>query len=165
MTGENLAAVLQRLIWSKLGAEQEAYFWLDPFGAEMAGAGLSISLRDAARFGQMILRDGQYNGQQVISADIAQRIKTSRNAELFGLYYDDPWYGEFGGSYHDQWWSYKGSNVVAALGIHGQFIYINPDAGVVIAKHSSDPDAESERVDNETILVMNAIADYLSKDQ
>lgn len=98
-------------------------------------------------------------------ADITRRIKTVRNAELFGLYYDDPWYGEFGGSYHDQWWGYKGSNVVAALGIHGQFIYINPDAGVVIAKHSSDPDAESERVDNETIPIMNAISDYLSTDQ
>jgi CubicO group peptidase (beta-lactamase class C family) len=165
VTGENLAVNLQQLIWSKLGAEQEAYYWLDPFGVEMAGAGLSISLRDAARFGQMILQDGQYNGQQVVSADIARRIKTVRNTELFSLYYSDPWYGEFGGSYHDQWWGYKGSNVVAALGIHGQFIYINPDAGVVIAKHSSDPDAENERVDNESILVMNAISDYLRAGQ
>jgi CubicO group peptidase (beta-lactamase class C family) len=131
----------------------------------MAGGGLSMSLRDAARFGQMILQDGQYNGQQVVSADVAQRIKTIRNAEKFGLYYNDPWYGEFGGSYHDQWWGYKGSKVVAALGIHGQFIYINPDVGVVIAKHGSDPDAENYRVDNESILVMNAISDYLSTGQ
>ncbi len=37
VTGENLAQVLQRLLWSKLGAEHEAYYWLDPFGVEMAG--------------------------------------------------------------------------------------------------------------------------------
>ena len=92
---------------------------------------------------------------------MAKRIKTIRNTELFSLYYADPWYGEFASSYHDQWWSYNGSNVVAALGIHGQFIYIDPDTHIVIAKHSSDPDAESERVDNETILLMNAIAAYL----
>jgi CubicO group peptidase (beta-lactamase class C family) len=163
VTGENLATALHRMIWSKLGAEQEAYYWLDPYGVEMAGGGLSMSLRDAARFGQMILADGHFNGQQIVSAAIAQRIKTPRNAELFSLFYDDPWYGEFGGSYHDQWWGYKDSNVVAALGIHGQFIYINPDADVVIAKHSSDPEAESERVDVESVLVMNAILEHLQQ--
>jgi len=161
VTGDTLAGALHHMIWSKLGAEREAYYWLDSYGVEMAGGGLSLSLRDAARFGQMILQDGRFNGQQVIPSTVAQRIKTIRNTELFSLYYDDPWYGEFASSYHDQWWSYNGSNVVAALGIHGQFIYIDPDTHVVIAKHSSDPDAESERVDNETILLMNAIAAYL----
>jgi len=162
VTGKNLAAVLQEQIWSKLGAEQEAYYWLDFFGVEAAGVGLTISLRDAARFGQMILQDGRYNGQQVIPEESARRIKTPHNQELFSLHYDDPWYGEFGASYHDQWWGYVNSPAIAALGIHGQFIYINPVAGVVISKQSSDPDAESERVDNETILVMDAISNYLS---
>ena len=129
----------------------------------MAGGGLALTLRDAARFGQMILADGFYNGRQVVSEAIAQRIKTKRNADRFGLYYDDPWYGQVAESYHDQWWGYTGVNAVAALGIHGQFIYLNPDADVVIAKHSSDPDAESERVDSETALVMHAIADYLAE--
>jgi len=161
VTGKNLAQNLQALLWSKLGTEQEAYYWLDPFGVEMAGGGLNICLRDAARFGQMILQDGYYNGQQVISRNIARRIKTQRNAELFSRYYTDPWYGEIAHSYHDQWWGYTGVNAVAALGIHGQFIYINSDADVVIAKNSSDPDAESERVDNETALIMHAISKYL----
>ena len=163
VSGENLAQVLERLLWSKLGTSQNAYYWLDPLGVEMAGGGLSMSLRDAARFGQMILQDGFYNGQQVISKEVARRIKTKRNADRFALYYDDPWYGEVADSYHDQWWGYTGVNAVAALGIHGQFIYINSDADVVVAKHTSDPEAESERVDGETTRIVHAIAAHLSK--
>ncbi|MFC1795804.1 serine hydrolase domain-containing protein [Pseudomonadota bacterium] len=162
VSGQKLSQVLSRLIWSKLGAGQEAYYWLDPHGVEMAGAGLAISLRDSARFGQMILQDGKYNGKQVISTAIARRIKRQRNAELFNRYYNDPWYEKVAASYHDQWWGYAAVNAVAALGIHGQFIYINPAARVVIAKQSSDPDAESDRVDNETPMIMHAISAYLA---
>lgn len=161
VTGKTLADNLSERIWVPLGAADDAYYWLDFHGVEMAGGGLAMTLRDAARFGQMILQNGRYNGRQVISANIAQRIRTKRNFDTFTRFYDDPWYGEIADSYHDQWWGYTGQNAVAALGIHGQFIYIHSDAGVVIAKQSSDPDAESDRVDGETALVMHAIAAYL----
>ena len=163
ITGGNLADALEKMIWVPLGAEHEGYYWLDFHGVEMAGGGLAITLRDAARFGQMILQDGAYNGRQVISAEIAQRIKTKRNADRFNLYYNDPWFELVADSYHDQWWGYTGVDAVAGLGIHGQFIYINSDADVVIAKHSSDPDAESERVDSETAFVMHAISKRLGQ--
>lgn len=161
VTGKSLAAALHEMIWAPLGTEYEGYYWLDFHGTEMAGGGLAIALRDAARFGQMILQDGHFNDRQIISAKIARRIKTKTNAERFARYYDDPWYGEVADSYHDQWWGYTDVNAVAGLGIHGQFIYINSDAGVVIAKHASDPDAESDRVDSETALIMHAIAAHL----
>lgn len=163
ITGLRLADALHDMIWSPLGAEYEGYYWLDFHGIEMAGGGLAITLRDAARFGQMILQDGHYNDRQVISEKIARRIKTKRNADKFNRYYNDPWFEEVADSYHDQWWGYTDVAAVAALGIHGQFIYINSDANVVIAKHSSDPDAESERVDSETPFIMHAIADFVSK--
>ena len=51
-------------------------------------------------------------------------------------------------------------NAVVALGIHGQFIYVNSDHNVVIVKQHQIP-AEGTRVDNETPLVMHAIAAYL----
>lgn len=162
LTGGNLAEALHRMIWAPLGAEQEGYYWLDFHGVEMAGGGLAITLRDAARFGQMILQDGFYNGRQVVSEEVAQRIKTKRNSDKFNRYYNDPWFEQTADSYHDQWWGYTGVAAVAALGIHGQFIYINSDADVVIAKQSSDPDAESERVDSETPIIMHAIASYLT---
>ena len=161
ITGRSLSDNLQRRIWTPMGAEFPANYMLDPLGIELAGAGLSMTLRDAARFGQMILMNGQANGAHVISPSIAQRIKTTRNTEEFSRYYDDPWYTEVAEAYHDQWWSYAGANAVVALGIHGQFIYVNSEHNVVIAKQSSDPYAEAERVDGETPVVLHAIAHFL----
>ena len=161
VTGLSLAENLESRIWKPMGAEYPAHYMLDPVGIELAGAGLSMSLRDAARFGQMILDNGRYNDRQVLSASIAQRIKNRRNTEEFTRYYDDPWYYLVGEDYHDQWWSYRGVDAVVALGIHGQFIYVNSDHNVVIVKQTSDPFAEGTRVDNETPLVMHAIAAYL----
>jgi CubicO group peptidase (beta-lactamase class C family) len=45
-------------IWSKLGAEQDAYFTVDLVGNEFAGGGLNAALRDFARFGEMIRNGG-----------------------------------------------------------------------------------------------------------
>ena len=50
-----MGANLQERIWSKLGAEQDAYFAIDSVGTEFAGGGLNAGLRDLARFGEMIL--------------------------------------------------------------------------------------------------------------
>ncbi len=163
VTGKSLAQAMHELIWAPLGAEREGYYWLDGYGTEMAGGGLSITLRDAARFGQMILQDGQYNGRQILSPEIAQRIKIKKNFEQFNRYYNDSWYEEVTDSYHDQWWGFAGVDAVAAWGVHGQFIYINSEAGIVIAKHSSDPEAEGDRTDTETPLVLHAIAKYLAQ--
>ncbi|MEQ8264178.1 serine hydrolase [Pseudohaliea sp.] len=161
-TGMTLAEVLYTLLWSKLGTEFEANYWVDPLGIEMAGGGLSMALRDAARFGQLILDDGHANGAQVLSPAVAARIRSHRNQPQFNRFYDDPWYGEVAAAYHDQWWSYRGVDAVVALGIHGQFIYVNSEHNVVIVKQSSDPDAENERVDSETPRVMHAIARFLA---
>jgi CubicO group peptidase (beta-lactamase class C family) len=162
VTGTSLVSSLHKMIWAPIGAEHEGYYWLDFHGVEMVGGGLAISLRDAARFGQMILQGGHYNNRQVVSADVARRIKSKRNAEIFARYYDDDPSGlAVYDSYHDQWWGYAGVNAVAGIGIHGQYIYINSDADVVIAKHSSDPEAEGAH-ENETAFIMNAIASGLS---
>lgn len=162
VSGQSLAQHLEEQIWVPMGSEYEANIMVDPMGIELAGAGMSMTLRDAARFGQMILLDGRANGGQVVPVSVAQRIKTTRNVAEFTRYYDDPWYGGIAEAYHDQWWSYRDADAVAALGIHGQFIYINMTHNVVIVKQSSDPYAEIERVDNETPIVMHAISKHLA---
>ncbi len=162
VTGKNLAQVLEARIWSKLGTDQNAYYWLDSEGTEMAGGGLNITLRDGARFGQMIIDDGVFNGQRVVSAAITKRIKQPGNPKVFGRYYKDPWYHTVGYAYHDQWWTLNNAHkAVSAIGIHGQYIYIDPVARVVIVKQTSDPNAEGPVTDVETPAAMNAIAEHL----
>jgi CubicO group peptidase (beta-lactamase class C family) len=128
----------------------------------MAGGGLNMTLRDAARFGQMILDDGRYNGVQIVPGAVAQRIKQPGNHDVFGKFYSKPWYRDVAWAYHDQWWTFDNAHkAVAALGVYGQYIYIDPVARVVIVKQTSDPDAEGATNHNEGPVVMHALATYL----
>lgn len=67
-TGKGLAAYIQEKLWSKIGPEQDAYWTLNN-GKELAMGGLSISLRDFARFGRLYLSGGSWNGEQIIPSD------------------------------------------------------------------------------------------------
>ena len=168
VTGLSLAAALEKMLWQPLGAEHDGYIWLDAGGREMAGAGLNIAPRDAARFGQMILEQGRYDGRQVVPAAVAARILRPGNAEIFTkLYPDDSWYGPIGHSYHDQWWSFNNAHdTVSAIGIHGQYIWLDPVAQMVVVKMSSSPDAEggaNDLNDSDLPLFYQALAEHLMR--
>jgi CubicO group peptidase (beta-lactamase class C family) len=164
VTNLTVAEAMESMIFQPMGAERDAYLWLDASGREMAGAGLSITARDAARFGQMILQHGHYNNRQVLPSASAKRILKAGDPAPFNRYYQDPWYGQVGYAYHDQWWTFNNPHkAVSALGVHGQLIYIDPVAQMVVVKLSSDPNAESEINETDGPLVYHAIAEFLMK--
>lgn len=145
VSGQTASSLLSETIWQKLGAERDAYFSIASAGTELTGGGLNMTARDAARFGQMILQRGQYNGQTVLPEAVAARILQPGVSETFGRLYDEPWYVEVTYAYHDMWWTFNNPHkAISAIGINGQFIYIDPVAELVVVKQSSHPDAESE---------------------
>lgn len=159
---QSLSAMLSERIWQPLGVDRDGYFWLGGAGAEMAGGGLNITARDAARFGQMILQGGRYNDRQILPAGVATRILQPGNSEKFALLYDDPWYKHVGYAYHDMWWTFNNEHkAVSAIGVHGQFIYIDPVAEMVIVKQSSHPEAEGESNEVHGPQIWLQIAKYL----
>jgi CubicO group peptidase (beta-lactamase class C family) len=135
---------IQKHIWSKLGAEHDAFIAVDRAYMPVATGGFNSTLRDAARFGRMILNRGKINGQQIISADwidatinLSSQDKTKMKANV--KYKDSSWL-----AYKNMWWvldEQKGE--YAAVGIHGQVIYINRDANIVITFFSSQPVASA----------------------
>ena len=162
VSGQSISELIATRFLQPLGAQRDAYMWLDKSGTEMAGGGLNITARDAARFGQMILQKGYYNGRQVVSVKVAQRIMTPGNPDTFTRLYDDFWYQNVGHSYHDQWWSFRNKhNAVSAIGVHGQFVYIDPVAQMVVVKQSSHPDAEGTSNEVDGPLIWQAIAERL----
>jgi CubicO group peptidase (beta-lactamase class C family) len=164
VTGLSVSAALESMILQPIGAERDAYIWLDAAGTEMAGGGLNISARDAARFGQLILQKGRVGDRQVIPASVAARILQAGDPRPFNQYYKDPWYEQVAYAYHDQWWTFNNPHkAVSALGVHGQVIYIDPIAEVVIAKQSSDPSPESDVIDTDGPMGCHAIAEFLMK--
>lgn len=164
VSGKRLSKLLEDELWTKLGVARDAYVLLDRAGTEIHSGGLNVTARDAARFGQMILQKGQYNGQQVIPKKTAERILKAGDPKPFTVFQQAPWYQSIGYAYHDQWWTINNEHkAVTAIGIHGQWIYIDPVAEVVIVRQSSDPEAEGEV--NEVIgpQVYDAIARHLMK--
>ena len=70
-----MSELLRERFWSKLGVEQDAYFTVDSTGVEFAGGGLNLTLRDMARFGEMMRLGGRFNGQQIVPAAVVDDIR------------------------------------------------------------------------------------------
>ena len=64
-TGCGLAEYMEEKLWKKIGADHDAY-WTLSNGTELAMGGLSVSLRDYARFAGLYLNEGSYNGEQIL---------------------------------------------------------------------------------------------------
>ena len=137
---------LQKNIWSKLGAEHDALIAVDRAYMPVATGGMSTTLRDAARFGQMILNRGQVNGEQIIPArwvdqSLQVSAKDKEKMKSNAKYQDNSWT-----AYKNMWWILDDEQgEYAAVGIHGQVIYINRSADVVVAYFPSDSTASAAR--------------------
>jgi CubicO group peptidase (beta-lactamase class C family) len=137
VTGRPLAELLRDRLFARLGAEQDAYFLVDPVGVEFAGGGLHLSLRDLARFGELMRLGGRFNGAQVVpKAFVDDMMRGGDRARFAGAGYKMlP-----GWSYRSMWWvSHNDHGAFAARGIHGQAIYVDPAAEMVIARFALAP--------------------------
>ncbi len=159
VTGKRPEVVLQERIWSRLGAEADAFIALDPSGAAVASGGLNCRLRDLARFGEMIRLQGKYNRQQIVPEAVIADIRKGGSPEAFvpAGYQTLP-----GWSYRKQWWiSHDEHGAFMARGIHGQAIYIDPKAEMVIVRFASHPLAGNMHFDPTSLPAYRAIADQL----
>ena len=125
----------------------------------LAAGGLSCRLRDLARFGEMIRLDGRLNGRQIVPAAVVADIRKGGSKAAFaGAGYKTlP-----GASYHNQWWVLHDEHgAFAARGIHGQGIYVDPKAEMVIARFASSPVAGNVGLDPTTLPAYRALARHL----
>lgn len=161
VTGKSIGENLHERIWSKLGVEQDAYFTIDTVGNEFAGGGLNTSLRDLARFGEMLRLDGKFNGQQIVPKSVTDDIRNGGTKDDFvkAGYKTLP-----GWSYRNMWWiSHNEHGAYSARGIHGQAIYIDPKAEMVIARYASFPLAANAFLDPTSLPAFHALAKHLMK--
>lgn len=141
VTGERYAEVLSGRLWSKLGAEQEARISIDRGGAAIANAGISCTARDLARIGRLMLdggqaEDGRVVSEQWVAATMAGGDPSKWQSVKRAVHPN--------GSYRNQWWATGNERGnVYAVGIYGQYIWLDPQADTVIVKYSSEPIAVS----------------------
>jgi len=158
-TGKSVGDNLQERIWSKLGAEQDAYFAIDSVGTEFAGGGLNTGLRDLARFGEMMRLDGRFNGQQIVPKAVVDDIRNGADKAHFAKagYLLLP-----GWSYRNMWWvSHNEHGAYSARGVHGQLVYVDPKAEMVIARYASFPLAGNANIDPTSLPAYHALAKHL----
>ena len=159
VTGRSVAQLLSERIWSRLGAEQDAYMSVDSIGTPFAGGGLSTGLRDLARFGEMIRNNGAFNGRQIIPAMAVADIRRGGNPADFARagYELLP-----GWSYRNMWWvTHNEHGAFMARGVHGQALYIDPAAEMVIARVASTPVAGNSANDPTSLPAWHALARHL----
>lgn len=158
-TGQSVAQLLQSRIWQRIGAEQDAYYTVDSTGTPFAGGGFNAGLRDLARVGQLLLDEGKLDGQTIVPAAAIARIRAGGSKPAFAKagYTQLP-----GWSYRGMWWiSHNDHGAYMARGVHGQALYIDPTARVVIARFGSHPVAGNSANDPTTLPAFDALARYL----
>jgi len=121
-TGMPTEQYLEQKIWKPLGMEFDASMNKDrKKGVVKAFAGLNARLRDYAKMGRLYLHFGKWEGNQIISRQWVERLRTARPEDGKRLTYRDQWYiGEYGD--------------FAAIGFMGQYIYVFPDKNLIIVR-------------------------------
>ena len=143
VSGRTFVGLLASDLWTRMGAEDDAYVSVDPAGFGMASGGICVTLRDLARFGRMVLDDGVGpDGAEVTPAawlaDVRGGGDPAAAAGSFGTVHP-------GGSYRNQFWITGDSHgCFYGVGIYGQYVWMDPASDVVIAKLSSLPVADAD---------------------
>jgi CubicO group peptidase (beta-lactamase class C family) len=160
-SGKGLAELASERIWRKLGVENDAYFTVDSIGAASGGGGFNATLRDLARFGEMMRNGGWANWEQVIPKTVVDDIRKGGDKDLFA---NAGFTTLPGASYRDMWWVLNNEDgAYMARGIHGQALYIDPKAEMVIARFASNPRASNVANDPVSLPAYKALADFLMK--
>ncbi|AZN98033.1 MAG: class C beta-lactamase-related serine hydrolase [Mesorhizobium sp.] len=138
VTGHSFAQLLHERLWAPLGCEEDGYVFVDSAGTAMAGAGLSATVRDLARFGELMRRHGEWNGKQLIPSSVIEDVQNGDAPSKFA-------YEEMQGyAYRSQWWvTHDELAAFLGRGMHGQLLYIAPRAEMVVARLASHPVAGS----------------------
>ncbi len=158
-TGKSVNQLLEERIWSKIGMEQDAYYQTDSKGIAFTGGGFNAGLRDLARFGELLLNGGDWRGERILPIETVSDIKRGGSKAAFAKS-DHP--GLKGWSYRNMWWITENEDgAFAARGVHGQTIYIDPKAEMVIVRLASHPVAGNAANDATSLPAYQAVADYL----
>ncbi|WBX84269.1 serine hydrolase domain-containing protein [Sphingosinicella microcystinivorans] len=156
-SGMTLAAFTEKYLWKPAGMEASAYWQLDrspPEGLALGGSGFNATLRDFGRIGQLMLDGGRANGKQIVS-----KAWVEKSTRHFG---GGPVIPGAPRGYGYQWWTMLGTDRFEAIGIHGQFVSVDPATRTVIVKLSHWPEKGGHQLTIETLALLDAVRGAVS---
>jgi 6-aminohexanoate-oligomer exohydrolase len=153
-TGSTLPELLSERLWQSIGAEDGAHLILDTAGEAIAGTGLNARPRDLARLAMLLLDDGG----GVIARAVVDRLFRGGSPVPLPPGYED----RAGWSYDGLWWHMGGARI-AALGVHGQRLTIDRDAGVALIVTGAAPRPDNAPYDAAHRDLLDAALAHASK--
>ncbi|MBP6105042.1 MAG: serine hydrolase [Steroidobacteraceae bacterium] len=160
--GQSLTDWLQQRLWDHLGMEYDGNIMLDPVGTEVTFAGMSASLRDLGRIGQMLLQRGRVGDRQIVPERVVDELIRGGDVQAFeaaGMPHRKGW------SYRNQWWvNPNPPRSFAAMGAYGQRLYVFPDDEMVVVMFGSHPQPIAALIDPSHQRAFVALIDALGRD-
>jgi CubicO group peptidase (beta-lactamase class C family) len=157
-SGQGYADLMRDRLWRGVGAHSSGLVTVDRVGTARAAGGVSMTARDLARVGEMMRLGGVGPGGRVVTERWVRDTLGAGDRAAWKA-------GDFphlfaNGSYRNKWYS-SGlpSRAFAAIGIHGQWLYVDPAAEVTIVRFSSQPLPVDDPVDLDCVRLFQAIAE------
>lgn len=153
VTGEPYAQLVDKRIWSKVGADAPLEIHLSPGGVAAAHGVVSSRLRDFARYGMLYTPSwNKVATEQVVTQDIIQRIRNgARGRDFYRNGFDGPVFvsrlnNDAVISNSRQWDGVWEDGDIWKSGLQSQALYVSPNRNLVIAAFSTNgPDDSIHR--------------------
>lgn len=144
-------------LWEPLGAEADGFWIADGppgVGRALNGMGFNAVARDYARIGLMMLQQGKVHGTQIVPRDwiTLSTASTAIDGE------SPPGADTVPLGYGYQWWTLHGTGAYTALGLQGQFIYVDPVNDTVVVKLSYFPPGDDRALESESLTFFRAVS-------
>lgn len=158
---KRVSQLLSEKLWQPLGAGSEMSVTVDMEGTARTAGGMSMTPRDLARIGEMMRQGGTANGRRIVpEAWVRDTVATGGSFEAWRR-------GTMAflfpkGRYRNKWYQTgHDSGAFCGIGIHGQWLYVNPKTEVVIAKMSSQPEPVDDKLDEDIVAFLEALSQML----
>ena len=152
--GQRFHDLVETLLWQPMGAHSDAAITVDRLGVARAAGGMSVTARDLARLGDLV----RVGGRGIVPKRWIDDMRTAGDKAIWAK--GDQANLFEGGSYRSYWYC-PSENELAAIGIHGQWIWIDFSRDVVIAKQSCQPLPEDAVTDDLLIATFRNVAQAL----
>jgi CubicO group peptidase (beta-lactamase class C family) len=156
--GQRYHGYLADRLWAPMGARGGASVTVDGVGAARAAGGVSVTARDLARFGQLVLDGGiTADGRELVPRGWVEDMRRNGNRDAWVRGGDAHVFEN--GRYRSCWYDVgdeRGS--FCGIGIHGQWLWIDPTSRIVLAKMSSRPAPSDEAATAAEIEFLGQVA-------
>lgn len=161
--GQRYAELLSELVWHPLGACRDAVVTVDADGSARGAGGMCATPRDLALLGEMILGGGvARSGRRIVSRRWVDDMLNAgdERAWLEGNFIDLFEHGRYRSCWYQT--GYPGG-AFCAIGIHGQWLYVDPVSRCVLVKMSAQAEPLDEAMDQHCLAFFRAVIAVLDR--